>query len=175
MAEAGTFQEVLRAELLKAHEESNQVQEVVPVVAPPLQTKMEAGPLGGLAAIDDKLPFPLVQVGIGGLAGLLVGEMLDGFAAPKQGGKVNIANVISKGIAVMAVVGPGRRWLGTTGAMAFGTVLTVQVLADVLPVSEWAANLKRMLPSGMPKAKAGLAQPFPVTPAGRDKIAGWFG
>ena len=173
-----TFSEMLRAEI----RDTQAGEDVAPELA---LTKVEQAVeleqdvemhamLGGLASIDNKLPYPFVQVGIGGVGGLLVGELIDGFATPKVGGKVNFANVLFKGIWVLVAAGPGRKFLGNTGTMAFGAVLTVQVLADILPVDQWAASLKKMLPKSA-MGQTTLRQPHPITPASRDKLGAWFG
>lgn len=173
-----TFSEMLRAEIRGTQDEDAARSELaLAKVEQAVELRQEAemhGALGGLASIDNRLPYPFVQVGVGGIVGLLVGELIDGFAAPKVGGRVNMGNVIVKGIAVLGAAGPARRFLGNTGAMAFGAVLTVQVLTDILPVTEWAASLKKMLPKGS-LGQTTMRQPHPGTPTSRDKIATWFG
>lgn len=174
-----TFSEMLRAELRAAQENPEKTEEKLDIL-PAAQDEADMGRQWGLGSIaepiDKNLPYPLVQVGLGGIAGLLVGELVDGFAMPKVGGRMNFANVIAKGAAVMVAAGPARQFLGNIGAMAFGTVLVVQVAADLLPVSEWATNLKKMLPTGgSTGGTAPARQPHPVTPGARDKIGSWFG
>ena len=190
-----TFAELLRAEIraerTAAQESSQEKPEGKVIKVPeertevlarqeelPVKTEMGAGMLGGLDSIDHKLPFPFVSVAVGGIGGLLFGEVVDLFAAPKDAaGKTNFINVAVKGAAVLGVASMGRRYLGNTGAMAFGTVLVAQVAADMLPIADWAAKIKGWFPSTAPAALRQMAQarqPHPITSSTNDKISNWF-
>ena len=103
--------------------------------------------IGSLTAgLDRSIPFdvPLASIFAGGLGGLVLGDVIDGFAPPRTATRnLNLMNLGIKGIAIAAAFHPrfGKRWLGDRPAMVVGVVLAIGLLGDLLPIDRWVAQL----------------------------------
>lgn len=117
--------------------------------------QMEQG-LGSLTAgLDRSIPFdiPLASILVGGLGGLVVGDVIDGFAPPRGAdGKLNFVNVGVKALAVAAAFHPrlGRRYFGDKPSMVLGVVLAIGLLGDLLPLDQWVAGVTGAVRGALP-------------------------
>lgn len=84
---------------------------------------------------------PNVKMGsivLGGVGGLLVGEVLDGFITPRTDeDKTNPTNVIAKVAVAVGFASFGNKIATQQAANAAAVVLVTQVAADILPIDKW--------------------------------------
>ena len=108
------------------------------VVAQEIQAaEMSAGILSTIERpLNSVLPgVPVGSIVVGGGAGLIVGEVIDGVINPRTSdGGINFANIAVKGAAAFAFAQFGSQALSRQGATAAVIVLGVQIIADVLPL-----------------------------------------
>ncbi len=104
----------------------------------------QAGVVGAALTLDDigGLGIPFGSVLLGGIPGILTGEVIDGFISPTNAtGDVSWGNVFSKGLVAAGGAFLLPRWLGDRPAMFFAGVLVVQMISDVLPLDRLSAWL----------------------------------
>ena len=86
--------------------------------------------------------LPLGSVVVGGLVGMTLGELIDGFVPPKDAlGKTSMTNVIVKAVGMIGLSMYGSMIMSKTGVVISIGLLGAQLLADLLPVDQWIRNL----------------------------------
>jgi len=125
----------------------------------------QAGVIGAALTFDEfgGLGIPFGSVLLGGIPGIIVGDVIDGLVSPQgTDGNVNLANVISKAGIAAAGAFFLPRWIGNRPAMFFAGALVVQVLSDMLPLdrfSAWVVDMfSREAPAEASYAEAAAAQ-----------------
>lgn len=101
---------------------------------------------GLLAPIEKAIPkiggVELGSIGIGGITGLILGEVIDGFVPPDdEEGNTNMANILAKSAGAFIVATQGKRLMSPTAANFAAGILVIQVLRDVLPLDQWIDKL----------------------------------
>jgi len=102
----------------------------------------QAGVVGAALTLDDigGLGIPFGSVLLGGVPGVIAGDVIDGFISPTgPTGDVSWGNVFSKGLVAAGGAYLLPRWLGDRPAMFFAGALVVQMLSDVLPLDRFSA------------------------------------
>jgi len=113
---------------------------------------MDMGAAGGwLNAIESPLnrieigPLPLGTIVIGGATGLIIGELVDQFFAPRTAaGGINYINLGVKAGAIFALGMFGRQLMSTGSVLLAAGIMGAQIIADVLPLSrltDWILSL----------------------------------
>ena len=125
---------------------AEQHQETLPAVRAGVEAaEMHASYTGLLEKpLDSLVPkVPLGAIVVGGGLGLIVGDLIDGFVpATNLDGSVNFGNVATKGVVAYIAATMGGKIVSKQAGLAIAVVLGAQVLADVLPIDEWAARLR---------------------------------
>lgn len=108
--------------------------------------RMERGLLGAIETPINRATRQFnVDVGsvlVGGVSGLVLGEVIDGFVSPQSDtGGVNFANVLAKGIGIAGFTMFGKQLMSPAGVAAGVTILSLQVLADILPLDRLVGNI----------------------------------
>lgn len=106
-------------------------------------------------AIPDIMGLPIGAILIGGFSGLVIGDLIDTFQAPKTtAGQLNYLNLVFKAgaIWVIAMYGP-QLMSGAAVGFAAG-ILVLQIIADIFPLSRWLSSLisivtKKAQPTGI--------------------------
>ena len=117
------------------------------IVRETIAADMRQGILGPIeAAVNPVFPaIPLGSIAVGGLVGLIAGEVIDGVVSPTTDeGGVNPANIGVKVVVAGGLWFVGRRAMSKQAVLFGITVLGIQVLADMLPldrVVNWFVDL----------------------------------
>lgn len=123
------------------------------------------------------LDVPFGSVIFGGIPGLVVGELVDGFVSPVAAGGVSWANVLVKtGVAWMGVQFLPQ-FIGRNGSLFFAGSLALQAARQILPIDQWVANLVGMFPRGAAGMRRGsiVAQAESVAHAYQRQVVGTHG
>lgn len=88
------------------------------------------------------LGIPWGDVLFGALPGAIVSEVIDGLMPPRASdGSVNFQNLAFKGVVAFAGARFGEQFIGKRASQFFAGGLILFVLADLLPIDQWVANI----------------------------------
>ena len=109
------------------------------------EDEVETVEMGGFTGVIERpinSLIPNVQLGslaVGGFTGLLVSELVDGFVPAGTGGQYGSS--LAKALAAILVKQSGKALVSQSSANVAATVMLVQVLAEILPIDQWVAQI----------------------------------
>ncbi len=125
--------------------------------------ELGATAIGAFATnIDQAAPLniPAGSILVGGLSGIVAGEVIDGLVAPKGAdGGVSANNILVKLGAIAVITTQGKKLMGQKSANFAVAALGVQVVSDFLPIDQWVDKIVGFVgkATGTPPAGGGTA------------------